>query len=68
MARQPRFFLPGHPQHIIIRGNNREAIFYRSEDYQYYLERMEEASVKHSCLVHAYVARSIHGPAIDLMP
>ena len=60
MARQPRFVLPGHPQHIIIRGNNREAIFYRSEDYQYYLERMEEASLKHSCLVHAYVLMTNH--------
>ena len=28
MARLPRFVLVGHPQHVIIRGNNREPIFY----------------------------------------
>ena len=33
MARQPRFVLPGHPQHVIVRGNNREPIFYADEDY-----------------------------------
>ena len=27
MARLPRFVLPGHPQHVIQRGNNRSAIF-----------------------------------------
>ncbi len=30
MARLPRFVLVGHPQHVIIRGNNREPIFYAS--------------------------------------
>jgi hypothetical protein len=25
MARHPRFVIPGQPQHIIVRGNNREA-------------------------------------------
>jgi hypothetical protein len=27
MARQPRFVLPGHPRHVIQRGNNRHVIF-----------------------------------------
>ena len=27
MSRLPRFVLVGHPQHVIIRGNNREPIF-----------------------------------------
>ena len=26
MARLPRIVLTGHPQHIIVRGNNREPI------------------------------------------
>ena len=33
MARQPRFTLPGIPQHIIQRGHNREPCFYAEEDY-----------------------------------
>jgi len=28
MARQPRFTIPGIPQHVIQRGNNREPCFY----------------------------------------
>jgi REP element-mobilizing transposase RayT len=35
MPRQPRFVLVGHPQHVIIRGNNREPIFYADEDYRF---------------------------------
>jgi len=35
MARLPRFVIPGQPQHIIQRGNNRDVIFVTDEDYQY---------------------------------
>ncbi len=38
MARQPRFVLPGQPQHVIQRGNNRDVIFVTEEDYEFYLE------------------------------
>jgi len=34
MARKPRFNLPGVPQHVIQRGNNREPCFYAESDYQ----------------------------------
>ncbi|PIV71819.1 MAG: transposase, partial [Rhodocyclales bacterium CG17_big_fil_post_rev_8_21_14_2_50_68_7] len=27
MARLPRYVIPGQPQHIIQRGNNRQAVF-----------------------------------------
>jgi putative transposase len=27
MARQPRFVIPGQPQHVIQRGNNRDITF-----------------------------------------
>ncbi len=47
MARLPRFVLVGHPQHVIIRGNNREPIFYEDEDHQYYLEKLKKACEKH---------------------
>ena len=60
MARLPRFVLVGHPQHVIIRGNNREAIFYADEDYQFYLEKLKYACIKHSCTIHAYVLMTNH--------
>ena len=37
MARLPRFILPGQPQHVIQRGNNREPVFYDEADYLFYL-------------------------------
>jgi len=33
MSRQPRFVLPGQPQHVIVRGNNRDVIFVSDDDY-----------------------------------
>ncbi|MFT6388627.1 MAG: putative transposase [Cellvibrionaceae bacterium] len=60
MPRQPRFVLVGHPQHVIIRGNNREPIFYADEDYRFYLEKLTEACDKHACQIHAYVLMTNH--------
>ena len=37
MSRKPRFVLPGVPQHVIQRGNNRSVCFYADEDDQFYL-------------------------------
>ncbi len=55
MARLPRFVIPGQPQHVIIRGNNREPIFYDDSDYRFFLEKMSQAYKKHDCEIHAYV-------------
>jgi putative transposase len=60
MARLPRFVLVGHPQHVIVRGNNREPIFYAEEDYQFYLEKLKRACDKHNCDIHAYVLMTNH--------
>ncbi len=60
LARLSRFVIPGQPQHVIVRGNNREPIFYRDEDYQFYLEKLEQAFDKHECELHAYVLMTNH--------
>lgn len=60
MARLPRYILPGQPQHIIVRGNNRDPIFIEEEDYSYYLEKLKQACEKHNCEVHAYVLMTNH--------
>ncbi len=60
MARLPRFVLPGQPQHVIQRGNNRSVIFVGDEDYQYYLDILQEACKKHQCDIHAYVLMTNH--------
>jgi len=60
MARQSRFVLPGQPQHIIQRGNNRDVIFVCEADYQFYLEKLIECCRKHGCDIHAYVLMTSH--------
>lgn len=60
MARLPRFVLPGQPQHVIQRGNNRQDIFDAEDDYRFYLEKLKEAADKHQCEIHAYVLMTNH--------
>ena len=60
MARLARFVVPGQPQHIIQRGNNRDIIFVSHEDYQFYLENLHDACDKHDCDIHAYVLMTNH--------
>lgn len=60
MPRRARVILPNIPQHIIQRGNNRQACFYADEDYQFYLEWLKEYSDKTECNVHAYVLMTNH--------
>ncbi len=55
MARLPRYFVKGQPQHIIQRGNNREAIFAQNNDYQFYLECLQDAAKRYELFLHAYV-------------
>ena len=60
MARQPRFVLPGHPQHVIQRGNNRHVIFAEEADYRFYLDTLKEVCERFACHVHAYVLMTNH--------
>ena len=60
MARLPRFVIPGQPQHVIVRGNNRTEIFCADADYQFYLEKLKLACDKHHCKIHAYVLMTNH--------
>jgi putative transposase len=52
--------IPGQPQHIIVRGNNRSAFFCCDADYRFYLEKLSAACKKHDCQVHAYVLMTNH--------
>lgn len=60
MARLPRYILPGVPQHVIQRGNNRSLIFYNEKDYLFYLEKMLQASQKYGCQIHSYILMTNH--------
>ncbi len=60
MPRKPRFILPGVPQHIIQRGNNREPCFYSDEDYSRYLSDLGNALDRNLVRLHAYVLMTNH--------
>ncbi len=55
MSRKPRFNLPGVPQHVVQRGNNREPCFYSANDYVRYLNDLHDAAIKNQAAIHAYV-------------
>jgi len=60
MARLPRYVIPGQPQHIIQRGNNRQAIFAAEVDYQYFRDAIIEAAGRFGLAIHAYVWMTNH--------
>jgi putative transposase len=60
MARLSRFVLPGQPQHVIQRGNNRQNVFFAEDDYRFYLEKLANACRRYDCRVHSYVLMTNH--------
>jgi len=60
VARLPRLTVPGYPHHIIQRGNNRQAMFVDTADYQRLLAYLGEAAQRHEVAIHAYVLMSNH--------
>jgi len=60
MARLTRYNLPGQPQHVILRGNNRSIIFAADEDYLFFIECLQKATEQHGCAIHAYVLMTNH--------
>lgn len=60
MARMPRYVLPGQPQHVIQRGNNRQIIFVADDDYHFYRDCLRRACEQHGCAIHAYVLMTNH--------
>jgi putative transposase len=60
MARQPRLDLPGVPQHVVQRGNNRLPCFLDDADRRRYLTLLGEALLNTGCKLHAYVVMDNH--------
>ena len=60
MARLPRFVLPGYPQNVIQRGNNRQRILFDEADYWFLWEKISTAAGRFHCDVHAYCLMPNH--------
>ena len=60
MARLPRYVIPGQPQHIIQRGNNRQAIFAAESDYPFFRDALVEVAERFGIAIHAYMWMTNH--------
>jgi putative transposase len=60
MARQRRLDLPGVPQHIVQRGNNRSVCFFDDGDRYHYLDLLRDTAGAVGLAVHAYVLMTNH--------
>jgi putative transposase len=60
MARLPRLNLPGIPQHVVQRGNNRQVSFFCEKDYRVYLDKLKDYAKKYQVEVHAFVLMTNH--------
>ena len=60
MARLPRYFVPNVPLHIILRGNNRMAMFLHPSDYFKFKQTLLFAAERHALAIHAYVFMTNH--------
>ena len=68
MARQPRLDLPGIPQHIVQRGNNRLPCFLDDADRARYRQLLREALLATGCQLHAYVLMDNHVHLLSTPP
>lgn len=60
MPRRSRQCLPGIPQHIIQRGNNRQPCFVSDGDFAAYANWLHEGSTRYGVLIHAWVFMTNH--------
>jgi len=60
MPRLRRIDAPGYPQHIVQRGNNRQAVFFSNRDPALYLGLLRDCANEHHCRVHAHVLMGSH--------
>lgn len=60
MPRRVRNILPKIPHHTIQRGNNRQKIFFEDEDYQWFLKKLNEQSLKNEVRIGAYCLMTNH--------
>lgn len=60
MTRLPRLDVPGIPQHVVQRGNNRGVCFFSSRDRTTYLDCLVDAAPKACVDIHAFVLMTNH--------
>lgn len=60
MSRPPRLFLPQQPQHIVVRGHNRNDVLCCDDDFQFLYKCLRKAAHKNQLAIHAWVFMNNH--------
>ncbi len=60
MPRPPRIWFPGALYHVMVRGDNREAIFFNDADRRSFLARLARAKREYDYQLWAYVLMTNH--------
>ncbi|MDH3380271.1 MAG: transposase, partial [Gammaproteobacteria bacterium] len=60
MPRPKRLDIPGIPQHVVQRGNNRQKVFYAPEHRKAYLKWLAEGAKRYGLAIHAYCLMTNH--------
>ena len=60
MARLPRIDVVGVPQHIVVRGVDRQPCFFANSDRSLYLEILNDAASRCNAAIHAFVLMTNH--------
>jgi putative transposase len=60
MPRRPRLYLPDQPQHVVVRGHNRDPILSRHADFRFLYSCLRDAARNHALAVHAWVFMHNH--------
>jgi REP element-mobilizing transposase RayT len=60
MPRKPRLRLPGGLYHVILRGNDRQDIFFEDEDRLAFYRLLEEGTRRFDYRVHAFCLMTNH--------
>ncbi|THJ36519.1 transposase [Lampropedia aestuarii] len=55
MARLPRLVIPDLPHHVVLRSINRQSVFLDSQDYEFFLDALQEQLQGQAIKLHAYV-------------
>jgi len=68
MPRVARIVLPGLPNHVTQRGNNRQDVFFVPDDYRTYLNILREQSERHGVRLQGYCLMTNHVHLIATPP
>ena len=60
MARKPRIYFPGAVYHVMVRGNDKQNIFFNEFDRQQFCSLLQENVERHHCKIHAFCLMNNH--------